>query len=86
MQSCESGIMVEIADELCQGRLVMIHEGGYSEAYIPFCGMAIMEELSGKSGAVVDPMIESLKSWQPDEEHQAYIQKHLEKVRQIHAC
>ena len=33
-------------------RLVLAHEGGYSEIYVPFCGVAVLEELTGiKSGA-----------------------------------
>ena len=39
--------LMQAADTLCGGRLVMVHEGGYSEAYVPFCGQAIMETLSG---------------------------------------
>ena len=40
-------IMLELADELTGGKLVLSHEGGYSEAYVPYCGLAVMEELSG---------------------------------------
>ena len=28
----------EAAQRHCGGRLVIVHEGGYSEAYVPFCG------------------------------------------------
>ncbi len=34
------------ADELCSGRVVVVHEGGYSEAYVPFCGHALIEALA----------------------------------------
>ncbi len=40
----------------------MIHEGGYSEAYVPFCGLALMEELSSQKTEVVDPYIEGEES------------------------
>jgi acetoin utilization deacetylase AcuC-like enzyme len=30
--------VMEAADELCDGRLVLCHEGGYSSAYMPYCG------------------------------------------------
>ena len=36
-----------LADDLCGGRLAVIHEGGYAEAYVPFCGLAVVEALSG---------------------------------------
>ncbi|KWH46248.1 hypothetical protein WT61_26470 [Burkholderia stagnalis] len=34
---------------------MVVHEGGYSEAYVPFCGLAIVEELAGVRA---DPMLE----------------------------
>ena len=37
----------QAADRLCGGKLVMVHEGGYAESYVPFCGPAVMEALSG---------------------------------------
>ena len=42
---------------MCGGKLVVEHEGGYSSAYVPFCGLAIVEELSGLSSGVEDPML-----------------------------
>lgn len=53
------------AERLCQGRLVLVHEGGYSEAYVPFCGLAVLEELSGIRTAVSDPMLEFVQLQQP---------------------
>ncbi len=52
-------MLMEAADELCGGRLVLTHEGGYSPLYVPFCGMAVLEELSGKQSAVEDPFAET---------------------------
>jgi len=45
------------ADELCDGRLVLCHEGGYSPTYVPFCGLAVIEELSGQRTAIDDPFL-----------------------------
>jgi acetoin utilization deacetylase AcuC-like enzyme len=53
------------ADELCGGRICVTHEGGYSEAYAPFCGHALLEALSGHRTAVVDPALEMIELWQP---------------------
>nr|VXZ87594.1 Histone deacetylase-like amidohydrolase [Klebsiella pneumoniae] len=39
--------VLQAADRLCGGKLVMVHEGGYAESYVPFCGLAVMEALSG---------------------------------------
>jgi len=57
--------MVAVADRLCNGRLVVVHEGGYSEYYVPFCGQAILETLSGRSTAVEAPDMEMHLGWQP---------------------
>lgn len=51
-------LLKELAAEICQGRLLMVHEGGYSTAYVPFCGLATMEALSGTATEVVDPYLE----------------------------
>lgn len=48
-------IMKEIAAESCGGRLVILQEGGYSAAYVPFCTLAIVEALLGRRSAVEDP-------------------------------
>lgn len=44
-----------VAEEVCQGRLVVMHEGGYSTAYVPFCTLAVVEELTGATEVVTDP-------------------------------
>ena len=30
--------LVEAAGALCGGRVLFLHEGGYSKDYVPFCG------------------------------------------------
>jgi acetoin utilization deacetylase AcuC-like enzyme len=45
------------AEELCGGRLVLCHEGGYSPVYVPFCGLAVLEALCGASSGVRDPFL-----------------------------
>jgi len=44
-----------MAEEVCGGRIVMTHEGGYSAASVPFFGLAVLETLSGISTGVQDP-------------------------------
>ncbi len=48
-------ILKEAAAELCDGRLVLSHEGGYSPVYVPYCGLAVLEELAGHPTGVLDP-------------------------------
>jgi acetoin utilization deacetylase AcuC-like enzyme len=43
------------AAELCEGRLLLTHEGGYSSFYTPYCGLAVIEELSGVRTDAEDP-------------------------------
>lgn len=52
--------IVRAAQELCAGRLIATHEGGYSNAYVPFCGLPVLEEFSGIRTDVVDPYLEEL--------------------------
>ena len=53
-------LLLEAADEVCDGRLAAIHEGGYSTAYVPFCGLAVIEQMAGRRTAVEDPFLEEL--------------------------
>ncbi len=46
---------VAAAGELCHGRLLVTHEGGYNESMIPFLGLAVIEAMSGIESGVVDP-------------------------------
>jgi acetoin utilization deacetylase AcuC-like enzyme len=52
--------IVRAARELCGGRLLATHEGGYSNAYVPFCGLPILEEFAGIRTGVIDPYLEEL--------------------------
>jgi acetoin utilization deacetylase AcuC-like enzyme len=54
--------LMAVAAEHSDGRLVLCHEGGYAPAYVPYCGLAIVEELSGARTGVDDPF---LRRWQP---------------------
>jgi acetoin utilization deacetylase AcuC-like enzyme len=56
---------MQVADELCGGKVVVAHEGGYSETYVPFCGHALIEQLSGHRTDVVDPGLEVAILQQP---------------------
>jgi acetoin utilization deacetylase AcuC-like enzyme len=48
-------VLLLAAARLCQGRLVASHEGGYSAGHVPFCGLAVIEALSGESAGIDDP-------------------------------
>ncbi|SHF43957.1 Acetoin utilization deacetylase AcuC [Seinonella peptonophila] len=80
-----TALVKQMAEQLCQGRLVVCHEGGYSAAYVPVCTMRVIEELSGqKSQMVEDPFqlgIEAL----PTEVLLAHQEEAVKRVQQIHA-
>ena len=42
------------------GRVVATHEGGYSNAYVPFCGLAVIETLAGLRTDATDPYLDEL--------------------------
>jgi acetoin utilization deacetylase AcuC-like enzyme len=50
------------ADELCDGRLVLCHEGGYSSGYVPYCGLAVVERLAGVDTGVADPWLDEART------------------------
>lgn len=53
------------ADSLCQGRLMMTHEGGYSEVHVPFCGHAVIATMAGSSITAPDPLGATIGARQP---------------------
>eukprot|EP00775_Hariotina_reticulata_P006585 gene6585-6813_t len=48
-------VLQQQAEQHCSGRLVAVHEGGYSELYVPFCGLAVIEQMSSIKTKVDDP-------------------------------
>jgi acetoin utilization deacetylase AcuC-like enzyme len=56
-------MLLEAADDLCGGRLVMSHEGGYSAMYVPYCGLAVLEEMTGIKTPMADPWAPLMAKW-----------------------
>ncbi|MCL2206234.1 MAG: hypothetical protein FWB82_06930, partial [Treponema sp.] len=44
-----------IAQDVCGGKMVCTHEGGYSPEYVPFGGHAIVDALAGTGIQTIDP-------------------------------
>lgn len=61
-----SALTKATAERLCDGKLVVVHEGGYAESYVPFCGLAVIETLSGIKTTVEDPCLPLLQLQQPN--------------------
>ncbi len=70
-------MVLAVARDVCGGRLVACHEGGYSPAYVPYCGLAIIEELAGIRTGLDDPLLGLLAGFGGQE-----IQPHQEVVAQ----
>jgi len=77
-------MMSEAADTLCSGRLVLVHEGGYSEVYVPFCGHAVLEEMSAATIHAADPMAETLAKRQPDARLDAFVSGWIAEIAAAH--
>ncbi|WGH79323.1 class II histone deacetylase [Jannaschia ovalis] len=65
--------VMALAAETCDGRVVMAHEGGYSEVYVPFCTHAILEEMSGSAVRAEDPFAATLAQRQPEADFRAFV-------------
>lgn len=37
------------------------NEGGYSSAYVPFCGLAVVETLAGIENLTIDPFVRAFE-------------------------
>jgi len=66
-------LLMAAADRLCDGKIVMVHEGGYSDSYVPYCGLAVLEELSGVRTSIEDIWAPLMANWgqQALQPHQA---------------
>ena len=71
------------AEKLCGGRLVLVHEGGYSEVYVPFCGHATLEALSGSRITAADPMAEALRVRQPGPRFDAFLKGEIDHLASL---
>jgi len=73
--------VMDLAEEICGGKLLMVHEGGYSETYVPFCGHNVLQELSGSTIAAPDPFAEVFPQRQPDVRFDAFVDAWLDDMR-----
>lgn len=55
-------MLMQSAERLCEGRLMLCHEGGYSPVLVPFAGLTILETLSGLETGVVDPFRKNVET------------------------
>ena len=75
-----TGMAMEVAADCCAGRLVLVHEGGYSEAHVPFCGHAVIERLSGSTVSAPDPLLPRIAAQQPRGTAEAFHRSWIDKM------
>ncbi|SDJ59666.1 class II histone deacetylase [Aliiruegeria lutimaris] len=73
----------EVAEDLCDGRLLLVHEGGYSEVYVPFCGHAALEALSNSPVTAPDPMADTVATRQPGPRHDRMVEELLSDLEDL---
>ncbi len=64
---------LDLAAELCDDRVMMAHEGGYSEVHVPFCGHGVLQEMAGSTTSAPDPFAETLAKRQPSPAFDAFV-------------
>jgi acetoin utilization deacetylase AcuC-like enzyme len=71
-------MVMDLARDICGGRVAMVHEGGYAEVVVPFCGLATLEELSGIRTDVIDPFEAITEGQQPPPDFDIFQRARLE--------
>ena len=68
-------LLLAAAEELCDGRLVACHEGGYAPYYVPWCALAVVETFAGIRTSCKDPSLDYLvgRPGQELQPHQAEV-------------
>lgn len=77
--------LMDVANEYCDGRVVMCHEGGYEQNTVPYMGLAVLETLRGTRTAISDPNLEDMKGLF-GQELQHYQREHIAKLRESFAA
>lgn len=75
---------MQLAERHCRGKLVVVHEGGYAEACVPFCGLAVVEELAQHRTEVQDPFAEIFTLQQPSPRFMALQRELIDEMAGLH--
>jgi acetoin utilization deacetylase AcuC-like enzyme len=68
----------ETAARVCDGKFVLVHEGGYSEFYVPFCGHATIAAMAGVENTAPDPMSAGFTIRQPTAKFDAFLRSSID--------
>ncbi|MGA4844228.1 class II histone deacetylase [Streptomyces sp. G45] len=75
-----AALLADAAGDLCGGRIVYAHEGGYAAAYVPFCVLAVIEVLAGVTAPWTDPFSFDALGQQELQPHQETVIKAAAKL------
>ncbi len=66
--------LMQVANQVAAGRIVMTHEGGYNAVYSPICGQAVLQELVGVK-LLADPFADSVDHYPSHALNQVQLQE-----------
>lgn len=72
--------VMQLARDICNDRLIMVHEGGYSETYVPFCGHAVLTEMAGSAIHAPDPLATTFAARQPGADFDTFVEERLTRM------
>lgn len=74
--ACLAGLVKDVADHVCEGKLALSLEGGYDVQAVPACVEAVLWELSGASRCRPEEMVENA--------HRKKVEYALSRCRHVH--
>ncbi len=75
-------LIMETANTTSNDRIIFAHEGGYSEVHVPFCGHAVIQELSSSNMDAGDVLRDRISAQQPSERFIGFVSKYIDEIRE----
>ncbi|MGB0520910.1 MAG: class II histone deacetylase [Candidatus Puniceispirillaceae bacterium] len=82
--AADFALLTKMLMEFTGGKLVMAHEGGYSETHVPFCGHAVLQTMSGAAITADDPLGARIIGQQPDPRFNQLQDEILKEIADLH--
>jgi acetoin utilization deacetylase AcuC-like enzyme len=76
-------LMTQVAEDVCDGRLVGVQEGGYSAMYVPFCTLAVLEGITGQRTSIEDPYTGDSELDAAEREFRPHQEEAVEQARRV---
>jgi len=80
-----AGALRKVSEKTCAGHIIFTHEGGYAASHVPYCGLAVLETLSGHQTGITDPFDEFIVGYggQSLQPHQATVIAEIASLHQL---